>query len=153
MNTLDRIETFRKPYSFLSNFYRIAIPYGGVTYPSVEHAFQAAKTKRKDLRDWIAVAPTAAEAKRRGRIVKLRDDWDAVKQIVMLDLLRRKFANSLLAHQLQATGDAELVEGNSWHDNYWGSCRCDACGDKGQNELGKLLMRVRDELRIARYGR
>lgn len=69
----------------------------------------------------------------------------------MLDCLRNKFAaGSMLAQSLKDTGKEVLVEGNLWHDNFYGDCKCDRCNDiKGQNLLGKLLMQVRDELKAA----
>ena len=70
-----------------------------------------------------------------------------MKQDILRDLLRVKFADPDLRTQLLATGDEELVEGNRWHDRYWGRCYCDKCGGTGQNALGTLLMQIRDELR------
>jgi ribA/ribD-fused uncharacterized protein len=76
-----------------------------------------------------------------------RDDWDEVKTKVMLDVVRIKFSNPILRKMLLETGEEELVEGNHWHDNFWGSCRCEKCGSSGQNMLGKILMQVRTEIK------
>lgn len=83
--------------------------------------------------------------------MELREDWEEIKSQVMLDCLRNKFAaGSMLARALQDTGKEILVEGNLWHDNTWGDCKCNHCCDiKGQNLLGRLLMQVRDELNAA----
>jgi len=84
-----------------------------------------------------------SEAKRLGRRVRLRSDWEQVKYDVMLDVVRAKFnQHPDLAQKLLATGDEELVEGNDWGDTYWG-----VCNGRGKNMLGKILMRVRAELR------
>ncbi len=112
----------------------------GLEYSSVEHAYQAAKTtdieKRKDL---IKSANTAAKAKKYGRAFKLRDDWESVKVSVMEVCLKSKFSNPSLRAKLDATKGFELEEGNWWGDIIWGVCE-----GKGQNLLGKLLMKVRD---------
>lgn len=146
-----KIDSFSGKYRFLSNFYRCYIEYEGITYPSVEHAYQAAKTLSKNERSRIAAMSTPGEAKRAGRQVKLRADWEQVKVAIMLELLRKKFdpdalgayaPNETKAAALLATGDAELIEGNTWGDRFWG-----VCGGVGENMLGKLLMQVREELR------
>lgn len=92
-------------------------------------------------------ARTAAEAKRIGRRVELRTDWNAKKDGIMEDILRIKFQDKKLRELLDKTKGYELVEGNTWHDNYWGDCRCTrgACQGKGKNMSGVLLMKVRDE--------
>ena len=140
---------FRGDLRWLSNFWPAEVALAGVTYPSVEHAYQAAKTLDPAEREWVREAKTPGQAKRRGRKVTLRPDWTPVfKRAVMLGLLRQKFARgSTLETLLLGTGNQKLVEGNTWHDNFWGSCQCTRCGDKGQNHLGKLLMQVRAERR------
>ena len=81
-----------------------------------------------------------------GRSVSLRPDWEDIKDDVMLEGLYRKFTNDELAEWLLDTGDEELVEGNWWGDRYWG-----VCNGIGQNKLGKLLMKVREELAEEKY--
>jgi len=84
------------------------------------------------------------EAKNKGQIIDIRDDWGIVKYGVMFNILLDKFTrNKRLFIKLMSTEDEELIEGNIWHDNYLGTCRCDRCGDKGQNNLGKILMQIR----------
>lgn len=112
-----------------------------VKYPTVEHAYQASKTIFDGERARILEVATPGEAKRRGRYVTLRPDWDKHKVNVMYELLRQKFHVISLAHQLAATGDEELIEGNDWRDSYWGVYR-----GEGKNVLGKLLMKVREEV-------
>jgi ribA/ribD-fused uncharacterized protein len=95
----------------------------------------------------IAAAPTPGKAKRLGRAITLRTDWETVKYDIMLMGLRLKFCDKELREKLRKTGDEMLVEGNYWHDNIWGDCSCDACKNRpGRNELGKLLMQVRNEI-------
>lgn len=108
----------------------------------MEHAFQAAKTTRLDERQHLRGCPTAAEAKQRGRQVSLRPDWETVKLGVMEHLLRQKFTTHPgLRRQLKATRPHPLVEENTWGDTFWG-----VCNGQGENHLGRLLMRIRDEL-------
>ena len=141
------IDAFRDEYRFLLNFYKSMIVFEGDAYPTVEHAFQAAKTSVPEERATIRANANPVLAKRKGRRVTLRPDWEAVKQDVLRDLLRLKFADEELRLLLLQTGDEELVEGNRWHDCYWGRCFCAKCGGTGQNALGGLLMQIRDELR------
>lgn len=141
------IAEFEGEYAFLSNFYPSPIFHDGIAYPTVEHFFQGMKTLDIAERKAIADAPTPGKAKRMGRQVKLRSDWERVKVYYMELGLRLKFENPELAQKLIATGDEELIEGNWWHDNTWGSCYCDTCMHKaGRNMLGMLLMELRKEL-------
>ena len=142
------IDFFDGEYAFLSNFYNAFCIFEGKFYPTVEHAFQAAKSLDLAERDWIAAAGTPGLAKRLGRRVNLRPDWEKVKSDVMEECLRSKFADPILKQKLFATGDEELVEGNYWCDNIWGDCHCLKCRDRiGQNNLGKLLMKLREEIK------
>lgn len=127
--------------TFLSNFYPCSLIYKGIKFPTSEHAYQAAKATNAEDRDWVAEAKTPGAAKRRGRSIEVRPDWDQIKDGVMLTILRAKFANNELAEELINTYPAELVEGNTWGDTYWG-----VCNGVGQNKLGNLLMRIRNEL-------
>lgn len=142
---LDRpaeIDRFSGHHSFLSNFHPSAVTLDGDTYPTVEHAFQAGKTDDPAARERIRDAKTPAWAKALGRKVQLRGDWEDVKVGVMTDLVRQKFtAHPDLAAKLLATHDAQLVEGNTWGDRFWGVSR-----GTGRNELGRILMKVRAEI-------
>lgn len=141
------IVEFDGDYAFLSNFYPSSISHDGITYPTNEHFFQAMKTLDIETRKAIAAAPTPGAAKRMGRHVALRPDWEKIKVDVMRLGLILKFTDAELAEKLVATGDEELVEGNWWHDNTWGNCHCTECSRKGgRNLLGMLLMEVRKEL-------
>jgi N-glycosidase YbiA len=146
------INLFTGKNRFLSNFAAFPVVFEGVEYPTAEHAYVAAKTLDPQIRDWVRQIDTPGNAKYRGKSIALRPDWEDVRNDIMLVILRSKFTrNQQASDQLIATGDAELVEGNAWHDNYWGRCRCKACAGvvEAHNVLGRLLMAVRDELRRA----
>lgn len=144
------IDKFDGQYAFLSNFYPSTIePFDdGIRYPTVEHAFQAAKTTNIAIRKNIASQPTPGKAKYIGRHIKLRPEWREARIDVMRCCLRKKFEKPELQKKLLATGDEILREGNCWHDNYWGDCYCDKCHSIiGLNNLGKLLMEIREEIK------
>lgn len=144
------IDEFRGRWAFLSNFHRAPLTWEGIDYPTSEHAFNAGKTLDPAARLSIAVASTPREAKRLGRMVQLRPGWDeTVRFEVMAAVLRAKFCcHPGRVDALLTTGDAVLVEGNTWHDQTWGDCRCGraACTGPGENHLGRLLMELRAEL-------
>lgn len=140
---MDNIEYFKDEYRFLSNFYPAPVLYKGTQYQSSEHAYQAAKASSVEEHDYVADAPTVAEAKKRGREITVRADFDLHKVEIMYNIVKEKFLqNAHLADKLKATGDAELIEGNWWNDRFWGECPIGI----GHNNLGKILMRVRSEL-------
>lgn len=137
------IAAFNGEFRWLSNFWPVSITCAdGITYPSSEHAYMASKTLDINIRREVATLKTAGDAKRFGRKIKLRADWEEVKRNEMLSVLRLKFQDPLLRIKLINTGDARLIEGNTWGDTYWGVCK-----GQGQNVLGQLLMLVRDELK------
>lgn len=138
------IDEFRGQYYFLSNFYEddlYFIQYDGLFYNNAEAAFQSAKLLDKVQRRQFCNL-NASDAKRFGRRVQLRPDWEQVKDNIMYEIIKSKFSIKHLREMLLATGDAILIEGNTWNDTYWGMCR-----GKGKNMLGKILMRVREELK------
>ncbi len=130
-------------YGFLSNFRLLQKPliYEGIAYPTSEHAFQAAKSLDPKVRKRVAAASSPAEAKRMGRALKKRSDWDQVRVSVMAAILAIKFQDPELRRKLIVTGSAILEEGNTWNDTYWG-----ICNGVGENMLGKLLMQLRKKL-------
>lgn len=139
----ETINSFSGRHRFLSNFWIVPIEFEGINYPSTEHAFQAAKTLNVEERKPV-LTMTAGQAKRHGRSVTLRADWERVKIDVMRSLLRQKFdpeKHPELAAQLVATRPVMLEEGNHWGDRFWGVCE-----GVGENHLGKLLMEIRSEL-------
>ncbi len=136
------IDSFRGKYYFLSNFYECPVQYDGILYRNNEAAFQAQKTLDVEKRkEFASLSPDLA--KRAGRRAVLRQDWEQVKYDIMYGICRAKFTqNPELGKLLAATGDEELVEGNNWGDRIWGQVN-----GKGQNHLGKILMRIRKEIR------
>lgn len=136
------IDTFSGEHRFLSNFHPSPVHMYGDVYPTVEHAYQAAKSNDPAVRAWVREAFSPGQAKRMGRKIDLRPDWQDIKFSVMYTLVTRKFQGNQDLHDLLlATGDAELVEGNTWNDTYWG-----VCNGVGENYLGKILMQVRANL-------
>lgn len=143
------ITDFRGEHDFLSNGYPCNILHENQVYPSVEHAFQAAKTNDLVEREKIRTAPDAPAAKVLGRAVSIAPDWDARRLTVMENLLRQKFELNLdLKIKLLMTGNQELVQGGMRGDTFWGK---DKTG-QGQNNLGLLMMKIRDEVRTAEGG-
>jgi ribA/ribD-fused uncharacterized protein len=138
------IAAFTGSHRFLSNFWPCRIEMDGMYYPSVEHAYQAAKTLDRKDRRIIQQQPKPGAAKRAGRrLTSLRPDWDDIKLGVMEQLVHYKFEHDPdLRTRLVSTYPEELVEGNTWGDRFWG-----VCDGTGENHLGRILMRVREELR------
>lgn len=87
-----------------------------------------------------------AEAKKSGSCCSLRPDWETCKEQIMLQIIRNKFTDHSLACLLLNTGDAVLIEGNTWNDRTWGMVN-----GKGKNLLGKILEKVRDELQEEQF--
>lgn len=133
-------------YGWLSNFYPcdVVMDVAGKTrtFTSAEHAYQAAKAKTIEDFEKVSKAKTAGEAKRLGKSVQLRDDWESVKLTVMEQVLRAKFSDEVLRRRLLSTGQQELIEGNTWGDVFWG---VNLETGEGENHLGRLLMKVREE--------
>jgi ribA/ribD-fused uncharacterized protein len=152
LDEMQVIDAFTGDYRFLSNFSPIwpaGITYEGIRYRTVEHAYQAAKSLDMTVRKDFAMLRSPSRAKHYGRLIPLRDDWEAVRIPVMRALLKLKFdswgppINSVTreAELLMATAPAILIEGNHWGDTFWGVCEGD-----GANWLGHLLMARRAEL-------
>jgi len=141
--TSERIEAFEGVFHFLSNFHRAYLIYEDIMWPTSEHAYQAMKTFDHNQRLNISTIGSPAEAKSYARSLKRRADWDDVKLGIMEEIVRAKFTqNDLEREKLLATEDLEIVEGNTWGDTFWG-----VCNGVGENHLGKILMKIREELR------
>ena len=137
---MKKISSFRGQYFFLSNYFTAPVTYQGITFQNNEAAFHAMKCP--SMAAQFATLPPD-QAKRLGRTVQLRGDWESVKEQIMYEICLAKFTqNKDLGRMLVATGDAELIEGNTWNDKCWG-----VCDGEGENKLGKILMRVREEVR------
>ncbi|WP_205874437.1 NADAR family protein [Mycobacterium camsae] len=139
------IDRFRGEHFFLSNFYPAITPHRGRIFATSEHAYMAAKTDDTDARAAILASVDPLEAQRIGRAAPLVDGWDRSRFPVMEEIVTAKFTHNLdLAAQLHATTGSLLLEGNDWHDQTWGSCRCDEHHDiPGANALGVILMAMR----------
>lgn len=136
-----KIENFDGVFHFLSNFHPSPMVYEGWNWRTAEHAYQAMKTTNEVKRRKIQGAYSPALAKRLGREVPMRPDWEDIKIEVMREIVKAKFdQNPLLREMLLATENAIIEEGNHWGDTFWGVCR-----GKGLNMLGKILMELRDE--------
>lgn len=135
-NVIDR---FSGEYYFLSNFYPAQITYHGIRFKNNEAAFQAMKCPER-MNEFCNLAPS--EAKRLGRRVKLREDWNQVKDQIMYEICKEKFSeHPWLAQRLVATDGFDLIEGNTWGDHIWG-----VCDGYGEDRLGIILMKIRDEI-------
>lgn len=148
MDTAEKISQFEGKYSFLSNFHQQEFHYDGITYPTLEHAYQAAKADDRQIKRQIAGKATPGQAKRAGGkrgIIKdfNHEAWEAKKDKVMATLVKIKFLDPELSQKLIATGNAILEEGNTWNDTYWG---VNLKTGKGQNKLGQILMETRAKL-------
>lgn len=142
---MKSITSFKNDFRFLSNFYPVEIVYDNISYKSTECAYQAQKTF--SIKEKILIASfDSYKSKKYSRKLKLRKDWDNVKLDIMKDLLNIKFNKEPFKTLLINTGSSEIIEGNYWHDNYWGSCTCEKCNNNGLNHLGKLLMEIREKL-------
>lgn len=143
------IRHFNGDHAFLSNFYPSPVTYEDLEYPTVEHAYQAAKSTDQEVRLKVQALATPGAAKRAGRRIKRRKDWFAINLGIMTDLLRQKFTRyPELGDLLLATGECELIEGNDWGDDFFGMVKDKKTGEwRGENQLGRMLMLVRSELR------
>ena len=137
------ITQFVEANRFLSNFYPCQVEFEGDVYATVEHAYQAAKTVDPRQRLEIRNLPRPGDAKRMGNMLRPREDWPDVKLQIMETLLRQKFAKPQFRNRLLATGNQELVEGNSWGDRFYGMVYGPDGKWRGENHLGKLLMKIR----------
>ena len=137
------INDFKGKYYFLSNFFNAPVTYEGITYQNNEAAFQSAKVLDYNIRQTFAELDPSS-AKKKGRHVKLREDWEDVKFNIMYEICLAKFSqNEHLKNKLLQTGTKHLEEGNTWGDKIWGTVN-----GEGDNNLGKILMRIRKEFQI-----
>jgi ribA/ribD-fused uncharacterized protein len=142
------INHFKDQYRWLSNFWRVVIVYQSIRYTSVEHFYQAMKFLEHELRSMVAAQQYPGQAKRLAHELKdrVRPEWKQISLLAMEYGLRCKFSDGNLAAKLILTYPQELIEGNYWHDNFYGDCYCQKCTNiEGQNHLGKLSMKLREE--------
>jgi ribA/ribD-fused uncharacterized protein len=135
------IKGFFFPYRWLSNFHICDIDYDGHKFTSTEAAYMSAKTLDKKIKEQFQhLSPK--EARKRGRGIELRPDWDIIRIQVMYDVNKIKFQDLELRQKLLDTGDKFIEETNWWKDQFWG-----VYNGVGENNLGKILMRIREELK------
>ena len=136
--------------NWFSNFLPFDKPfvYLGISYPTVEHYYQAMKTLDKKDRKRISLCSTPGQAKKLGNQVHLRKFWDSHKLAYMETALKYKFNEGTTWHKKLIESSGDLIEWNCWHDNYWGNCYCPKCiSIRGQNYLGIILMKLRSQLK------
>jgi ribA/ribD-fused uncharacterized protein len=142
------IKRFRGEYQWLSNMVACKVTYDGIEYPSSEHAYQSAKS---DDMEWKSLCANkqipSKKIKVESRKVDIVYNWDDIKLEVMEGCLRSKFSKNPFRAMLEATGEQLIEEGNSWSDTFWG---VDLKTGKGDNNLGKLIMKIRKENRNER---
>lgn len=138
------IKEFQGEYRWLSNFAPVSIELNKLIYPSVEHAYMSAKSNDISWKKFCADGRnTPGTVKKKSRSVKLIDGWDNKKLSIMKDCIRQKFNQEPYKSKLIETGDLYIQEGNMWNDVFFGVC---LKTNKGENHLGKLIMKVREEL-------
>lgn len=150
-NDSKTICCFRGEYKFLSNFYKTNFKYKNLTFMTSEHAYQWEKAKNNNYKEKIYKANSPREAKNISKEVVMIDNWNTLKYNLMYGILKCKFKNLELKKKLLDTENKELIEGNYWHDNIWGECCCKGCLKKDKsniNNLGKILMKIRKELKL-----
>jgi len=140
-----QIDQFRGKYVFLSNFYSTKFEYKNITFCNSEQAFQWEKAEDEKSKNMIlnTNSPKIAKAIGKKCICDIQK-WNKIKFDVMEQILIIKFSDPELRKKLQETKKYVLIEGNYWHDNIWGICMCDKCKNIGDNNLGKILMKIRD---------
>lgn len=135
------IGPFENEFAFLSNFYEVNFIFEGRGWTTSEHAYQADKTDDEKWKQKVQYAKTPGISKRLGRKVPIKINWDNIRYDRMTAIVRAKFEqNPWLFDKLKATAGAELVEKNWWNDTYWGECK-----GVGENNLGKILMDLREK--------
>jgi len=145
------IKEFKDQWKWLSNFEGSPVKMDGVWFPHVEHAYQAAKSDNPEIRAKFHKLPamSSGAAKKLGRAIPLHPDWTETNRLVTMEnLVRQKFLCRTDLEKLLLTEATPLIEGNWWHDNFWGDCYCTKCASIiGLNNLGKILMKIRYEMR------
>ncbi len=142
----NMIERFRGKYGFLSNFAEVDVTMDGLVFPSVEHAYIAAKSDDMEWKKLCAEGTYEAGAlKKISKGIEIVDDWDNKRRTVMIDLLYQKYNQEPYLSMLLDTGDEEIQEGNYWNDKYWGVC---LKTNEGENILGKIIMHIRNDMKL-----
>lgn len=144
----DDVKGFFGAFRWLSNFFLVDVKFEGDVYPSTESAYQSAKIISRDERKQFQTRYWPNDsmrmgmmARKMGRMLKICDDWEHSKFDVMREVCQNKFFNNEMRELLLLTKNSHLEETNDWGDQYWG-----VCGGVGDNNLGKILMKIREDM-------
>lgn len=138
------IKEFQNEYRWLSNFAPVKIILDGIEFPSVEHAYMSAKSDDFKWKGFCANSlNTAGEVKKASKNIRLKENWEDIKLGIMEKCLEQKFNTQPYKSLLMKTQDEHIQEGNRWNDKFWGVC---LKTNKGENNLGKLIMKIREKL-------
>ena len=140
------IREFQDQYRWLSNFAPVPIQLEGIVYASVEHAYQSAKSEKVNWKAFCSDPETlAGDVKRESRKIQVSENFNNIKLAIMKQCLVQKFNQEPYKTKLLGTGTLYIQEGNRWNDTYWGVC---LKTNKGQNNLGKLIMLIRENIKV-----
>lgn len=138
------IKEFQGDFRWLSNFTPVNIELDGLKFSSVEHAYMSAKSDNKWWKEFCANPKnTPGQVKRESKKIELVENWNQIKLEVMRDCVEQKFSQEPFRTLLKNTRDLQIQEGNNWGDKFWGVC---LKTNKGENNLGKLIMNFRRTL-------
>lgn len=139
------IREFKNEFRWLSNFYPVKIILDGVQFQSIEHAYMSQKSDDIKWKNFCSnYNSKAGDVKKQSRTIKLKSNWDEIKLEVMKECIRQKFSQEPFRTKLLKTGNEHIQEGNMWNDKFWGVC---LKTNKGENNLGKLIMDIRTSLK------
>ena len=137
------VKEFQGEYRWLSNFATVEIVLGDFKYPSTENAYMSEKNSDTGWKKYCSEETNPSKVKSESRQVDLVEGWNENRLTTMYPILLQKFTQEPYKSKLLATGNMELQEGNKWGDTFWG---VDLKTGEGQNNLGKLIMRIRAEI-------
>lgn len=139
------IKEFQKEYRWLNNFAPVKITLDNIDYYSVEHAYMSAKSDNIEWKKFCSDSENkAGDVKRKSKTLKVKDNWNEIKIQIMRECIKQKFNQEPYKTKLLNTGTEYIQEGNMWNDKFWGVC---LKTNKGQNNLGKLIMEIRNQLK------
>ena len=138
------IYEFKDEYDWLSNFSDVDVILDGITFKSVEHAYQSAKSEDKNWKNFCSdYSNSAGKIKKESHSIIIKENWEDIRVSIMFSLLVQKFNTEPYKTKLIETGEVYIQEGNNWNDKFWGFC---FKTNYGKNNLGKLIMVVRNDL-------
>ena len=145
------ISEFQNEYRWLSNFAPVIVVHDEVEYPSVEHAYMSAKSDETVWKEFCAAADINPKwVKKLSTLIVVKSDWEVMKLDIMKSCLVQKYHTEPYRTKLLKTGDQCIQEGNNWGDKFWGVC---LETNTGENNLGKLIMEIRESLAASSFTR